>query len=120
LLVQAVTNVPLSTVAPHCSTRDPGGGVGSRSEGWSWVGLGVCKVGGVGSGFHVLQWGPSPWAKRLNWNRSRGIVEGLLNAYLLLFWCVCNLAILKAASYQTTTNTEHAQTVYFLVLHLQN
>jgi len=28
-------------VAPHCSTQDPGGGVGSRSEGWSWVGLGV-------------------------------------------------------------------------------
>jgi len=26
------------SVAPHCSTRDPGGGVGSRSEGWSWVG----------------------------------------------------------------------------------
>jgi len=29
------------SVAPHCSTWDPGGGVGSRSEGWSWVGLGV-------------------------------------------------------------------------------
>jgi len=28
-------------VAPHCSTRDPGGGVGLRSKGWTWVGLGV-------------------------------------------------------------------------------
>jgi len=39
----------LSEKKPHSSTRDPGGGVGSRSEGWSWVGLGICKVGGVGS-----------------------------------------------------------------------
>jgi len=36
--VMAKLNFP---VAPHYSTQDPGGGVGSRSEGWSWVGLGV-------------------------------------------------------------------------------
>jgi len=59
---------PLGPVAPHCSTRDPGGRVGPRSKGWRWVGLGVglgfrgrrwvglgvglgiFKVGGVGSG----------------------------------------------------------------------
>jgi len=58
------------TVAPQCSTQDPGGGVGSRSEGWSWVGLGVglgirgwswiglgiCKVGGVRSGTDSSPW----------------------------------------------------------------
>jgi len=57
-------------VAPHCSTQDPGGGVGSRSKGWRWVGLGVglgirgprwlglgkCKVGGVGSGSNSSSW----------------------------------------------------------------
>jgi len=59
--------LPFKPVAPHCSTQDPGGGVESRSEGWSWVGLGVglgirvwswlgiCKVGGVGSGSSYLE-----------------------------------------------------------------
>jgi len=56
--------------APHCSTQDPGGGVRSRSKGWRWVGLGVglgirgprwlglgiCKVGGVGSGSNSSSW----------------------------------------------------------------
>jgi len=32
-------SVKVFLVTPHCSTEDPGGG--SRSEGWSWVGLGV-------------------------------------------------------------------------------
>jgi len=51
---------PSKAVTPHCSTQDPGGGVGSRSKGWRWVGLGlglgirwwrwvglcICKEGG--------------------------------------------------------------------------
>jgi len=72
------------SVGPHCSTQDPGGGVGSRSvgwswvglgvnlgfmgwswvglevglgiRGWSWVGLGICKVGGVGCGSDSSPW----------------------------------------------------------------
>ena len=44
------------SAAPHCSTRDPGGGVGSRYKGWRLVGLGICKVGGVGSGSDSSPW----------------------------------------------------------------
>jgi len=36
-----IVKCPTYPVAPHCSTGDPGGGVGSRSEEWRWVGLGV-------------------------------------------------------------------------------
>lgn len=32
-------------VAPRCRTKDPGGGVGSTSRGWRWVGLGMATGG---------------------------------------------------------------------------
>ncbi len=40
--------------SPSLQNKDPGGGVGSTSRGWRWVGLGKCKVGGVGSRSWIL------------------------------------------------------------------
>jgi len=59
LLRSGGTAVP---VAPHCSTRDPGGGVKSRSKGWRWVGLGVglgirrWRWVGLGVGLGIRGW----------------------------------------------------------------
>ncbi len=33
-----------------------GNGVGLGIRGWRWVGLGICKVGGVGSGSNHTPW----------------------------------------------------------------
>jgi len=35
---------------------DIGLGVGLGIRGWRWVGLGICKVGGVGSGSNSSPW----------------------------------------------------------------
>jgi len=70
-LMICIENISLNlsnSVAPHYSTQDPGGGVGSTFKGWRWVGLGVglgirgrrcvgiCQVGGVGFGSNSTPW----------------------------------------------------------------
>jgi len=49
-------NIEVSLARNLCKSKKkgfgvwPGLGVGLGIKGWSWVGLGICKVGGVGSG----------------------------------------------------------------------
>ncbi len=40
----------------RCNPQDPGGVVGSTARGWRLVGLGICKVGVVGSGSNHAPW----------------------------------------------------------------
>ncbi len=77
----------------RCSPQDPGGVVGSTSRGvgvekgrfrgidggWRWVGLGICKVEGVGSGSNHAPWILWAAASKTRCSSGTASVDGIVH-----------------------------------------